>query len=324
MRSLLLKRMRLLRSSWKTFGAGVVVIALFGIAALALSFSFGSSRPTSFSPTANVLHVVAAENFWGSLVAQIGGSHVQVTSIVTDPNVDPHTYESNAQTARAFANADYVVLNGAGYDSWGEKLLGGNPSSHRVVLDVATLLGKKQGDNPHFWYDPAYVNQVASRMEHDLIALDPSNASYYEQQYQALRSALLPYQNRIVSIRQHFAGTNVAATEDIFSYFASAAGLNLISPTAFMQAIAEGNDPPSASVVLFQNQLASRQPAVLVYNQQTITPLTARMKKLATTEGISVVGVTETIQPPSASFQDWMNAQVLALQTALAASAPGK
>ena len=274
--------------------------------------------------TAGVLHVVAAENFWGSLVSQIGGSHVQVLSVVSDPNADPHEYESNTTDARAVATANYVIENGAGYDSWVDKLVGAGSSPNRKVLNVATLLGKKEGDNPHFWYNPAYVNQATAQMEQDLIALDPANASYYEAQYKTLQASLAPYQNRIATIKQQFGGTKVAATEDIFAYLADAAGLDLVSPPAFIQAVAEGNDPPASSVVEFENQLKGGGIAVLVYNEQTVTPLTENMKKLAADQGIPVIGVTETIQPPDVSFEDWMNAELIGLQNALNAKTLGQ
>jgi len=279
---------------------------------------------TARNSNKGVVQIVAGENFWGSLVSQIGGTRVSVLSIVSDPNADPHEYASNTTDARAFATADYVILNGAGYDSWGDKLVGANNNPNRKVFIVATLLGKKDGDNPHFWYNPAYLNEVVSQMERDLISIDPSNSSYYEQNYQALQASLASYQNRILNIKKQFGGTKVSATEDIFSYLADAAGLNLISPPAFIQAVAEGNDPPAQSVVQFENQLKSKEPQILVYNQQTVTPLTENMKKLAADEGIPVIGVTETIQPPDTSFQDWMNAELITLQNALNAKTLGQ
>lgn len=270
------------------------------------------------------LQVVAGENFWGSLVSQLGGSKVQVTSIVSDPNADPHEYESNTADARAVANANYVILNGAGYDSWGNKLLSASPNSSRKVLTVATLLGKKEGDNPHFWYNPSYVNRVVAQMERDLISLDPGDKAYFQQQYAALTSSLAGYQQRINSIKHQFGGTKVAATEDIFAYLAQAAGLNLVSPPAFTQAVAEGNDPPASSVVQFQQQLESGQVKVLVYNEQTVTPLTNSIKQLAAQQNIPIVGVTETVQPPDTTFQVWMNAELLNLENALNAQALGQ
>jgi zinc/manganese transport system substrate-binding protein len=270
------------------------------------------------------LQVVAAENFWGSLVLQLGGSKVHVLSIVSDPNADPHEYESNSADARAIATANYVILNGAGYDSWGNKLLSASPNSSRQVLTVATLLGKKNGDNPHFWYNPTYVNKVVAQMERNLISLDPSDKNYFEQQYASLQSSLAGYQGRIASIKHQFADTKVAATEDIFAYLAQAAGLNLISPPAFTQAVAEGNDPPTNSVVQFQQQLVSGQVKVLVYNAQTVTPLTNSIKQLAAEQNIPIVPVTETVQPPDTTFQVWMNAELIELENALNAKALGQ
>jgi len=270
------------------------------------------------------IQIVAAENFWGSLASQLGGSKVKVTSIVSDPNADPHEYEVNATDARDFANANYVILNGAGYDSWGDKLLSASPNSKRQVLNVASLLGKKNGDNPHFWYSPSYVNKVMAKIEQNLISISPANKTYFTQQYKSVTASLTGYQQRIATIKRQFGGTKVAATEDIFYYLASAAGLNLVSPPAFTQAVADGNDPPTDSVVQFQQQLESGQTKVLVYNEQTVTPLTTSMKTIAAEQNIPIVGVTETIQPPGTSFQVWMNAELLTLQNALNAQSLGQ
>ena len=244
-------------------------------------------------------------------------------SIVSDPNADPHEYESNTANARAIATADYIITNGAGYDDWADKLIGAGTKPDAKVLNVADLLGKKEGDNPHFWYSPDYVNQTVKQMESDLISLDPSNAADYEQNYATLQESLSQYQSRIGEIKQQFGGTHVAATESIFEYLANATGLDLISPPAFTHAVAEGNDPPAQSVVQFEAQLQSENVSVLVYNQQTVTPLTDNIKKLASDQGIPVIGITETIQPPDVSFQDWMNSELIALQNGLNAKALG-
>jgi zinc/manganese transport system substrate-binding protein len=300
------------------FFTPILVILIIGLIAL------GATHLHKTTSSSGRLQVVAGENFWGSLVSQLGGSKVHVLSIVSDPNADPHEYESNSSDARAIATANYVVLNGAGYDSWANKLLSASPNNNRKVLTVATLLGKKDGDNPHFWYNPAYVNTVVRQMEQNLISLDPSDRGYFQQQYTALQASLAGYQDRIASIKHQFGGTKVAATEDIFAYLAGAAGLNLVSPPAFTQAVAEGNDPPTNSVVEFQQQLQSGQVKVLVYNEQTVTPLTNSIKQLAAQQNIPIVGVTETVQPPDTTFQVWMNAELIDLENALNAQALGQ
>jgi zinc/manganese transport system substrate-binding protein len=309
----------LIKQNKRPWFISVCLIVL--IAAVTIGLVVGGHTSSSSN---GKIQVVAAENFWGSLVSQIGGNKVQVTSIISDPNADPHEYESNNATARAFATANYVILNGAGYDSWGDKLLSASPNSKRTVLNVASLLGKKAGDNPHMWYNPAYVNQVIAAMEANLVSINPSDKGYFQQQYAALQASLAGYQNRILTIKKQFAGTKVAATEDIFQYLAQAAGLNLVSPEPFIEAVAEGNDPPTSSVVQFQQQLQSGQVKVLVYNEQTVTPLTQSIKALAAAQNIPIVGITETIQPPDTSFQDWMNAELLNLQNALNAQALGQ
>src|SRR5437660_9151369 len=186
--------------------------------------------PATGAGSGQTLQVIAGENFWGSVAAQLGGSHVSVTSIVTNPSTDPHEYESSATDARAFATADYVVLNGAGYDDWGQKLLSANPGQNRKVLTVAELLNKKAGDNEHFWYNPDWVEKVADRITADYQALDATDAGYFSQKREALRIALKPYHDAIARIRAAHSAAPVGATESIFVYMGQALGLKLISP----------------------------------------------------------------------------------------------
>jgi zinc/manganese transport system substrate-binding protein len=268
--------------------------------------------------------VVAAENFWGSLISQLGGTHIHVFSIVSDPNADPHEYESNSADAQAIANASFVIVNGAGYDTWALSLIAADNNPNQKVLNVQELIGQSIGANPHFWYSPYYVNDTVKAMYLDLLSLDPANAAYYQQQYAALNASLGVYNERISEIRQLFAGTKVASTESIFEYLANATGLDLISPPAFMEAVAEGNDPSAQSVVQFEQQIQNGSVRVLVYNEQTVTPLTQSIKALAAQKEIPIVGVTETIQPPDVAFQTWMNAELLQLQNALNQQALGQ
>jgi zinc/manganese transport system substrate-binding protein len=292
-----------------------MVVALLTACAVALG-ACGSSKSAATTPK-KVLNVVAGENFWGSIVSQLAGRAATVTSVVSDPNADPHNYESSSDDARAFAGADYVLLNGAGYDSWADKLLAGNPSTKRKVTVVADLVGKKAGDNVHFWYNPDYVSKVVDRVEADLKALDPGDAGYFDGQRRAFDAAMSPVSSRLGAIRAKFSGTPVAATEAIFVYLAQYLGLHLISPAEFMNAVAEGNDPPAPSVAEFQDQLTKKQARVLVYNLQTSTAVTTNIKKLAAQAEIPTAAVTETIQPPDATFEQWFESELEQLQNAL-------
>jgi zinc/manganese transport system substrate-binding protein len=240
-----------------------------------------------------------------------------VLSIVTDPNADPHEYESNAADAIAIANARLVIVNGAGYDTWALQLISASNTPGQIVLNVQELINQTIGANPHFWYSPYYVNDTVNAMYNDLVSIDPTNTAYYTQQYSALNTSLAVYNGRIDQIEQQFGGTKVASTESIFVYLANATGLDLVSPPAFMQAVSEGNDPPAQSVVQFQNLITNGTVSVLVYNSQTITTETQSIEALAEQYGIPVVPITETVQPSTALFQNWMNSELIALQNAL-------
>lgn len=299
--------------------AAAIAVAM-AVAGCVIAGTSSCATATTAAGSGSAIRVVAAENFWGSLVTQLGGSRVSVTSVVTDPNTDPHDYQSSASTARAFAIAQYVIVNGAGYDGWAADLLSANPTNGRVVLTVAGLLGKHEGDNPHFWYSPAYVATVADRITRDLSAMDSGDARYFMQRRAAFETALQPYQARIASIKQRYSGRRIASTESIFVYMASALGLDLISPPEFMKAVAEGNDPPAGSVATFRQQLERHEATVLVYNRQTATDVTSTMRQLAARQHIPSVGVYETLQPPGVTFQDWMVTQLTDLESALAAT----
>jgi zinc/manganese transport system substrate-binding protein len=272
-------------------------------------------------PTPGVVNVVAGENFWGSIASQLGGSRVSVHAVVTDPNADPHEYESSTTDARDFAEADLVILNGAGYDDWGQKLLDANSSSHRTVLNIAQLLGRKPGDNPHFWYNPAYVLTVADKITAEYKAIDSSGSSYFDQQRSALTAAFKPYTDLLAQVKTKYAGAPIGSTESIFVYMAGALGLNLTSPPEFMNAVAEGTDPPASAVATFHDQVAGKKIKVLVYNIQASSALTASLKQLAQQQGIPLVGVTETLQPVGATFQAWQVTQLTTLEAALASAA---
>ena len=268
---------------------------------------------------AGQIHVVAAENFWGSIAAQVGGNRVQVTSIITNPATDPHDYEPNAQDARTIAGAQMVIVNGVGYDPWAPKLVAGNPVGGRVVLTVGNLVGVKPGGNPHRWYSPANVRQVANAIVADYTKLDPKDAAYFRAQRTTFETkGLAEYNTLIATIRRKYHGVAVGASESIFAPLAQALGLRLITPYAFLKAISEGTDPTAADKTTIDRQIAKKEIKVWVFNSQNSTPDVARLTEAARKRRIPVATITETMTPPTASFEQWQVRQLKALAAALA------
>jgi zinc/manganese transport system substrate-binding protein len=274
---------------------------------------------TSTTTTSGPIEVVAAENFWGSIASQVGGSHVHVTSIIADPNADPHDYEPTANDARKVADAKYVIVNGAGYDPWANKLLQTKATGERKSLNVGDLNGKKEGDNPHMWYNPDYVTAVANKIRDDLKAIDPTNASAFDESAQTfLTKGLQQYHDLIASIKAKYQGTPVGATESIFAYLAPSLGLNLITPDSYLKAVSEGQDISAADIATVNQQVTQKQIKVLIYNSQNTPPNIQSLIDLAKSNNISVATITETLIPATALFQDWQSTQLREIQQALA------
>ena len=294
-------------------------LAILVVLVAGLVITVGVAMAPSFPPplSEGPLAVVAAENFWGSIAAQLGGERVHVLSLVSDPNADPHEFESNTTDAVAIADARLVIENGAGYDTWFSHLVaaGGNPSQR--VVDVGSVVGVSAGGNPHFWYSLIYVNATAAAVYSALVGLDPGGQTYYAHQFAALNVSLSVLGGKLSRLHSEFPGAPVAATESIFVYLAASAGLDLVSPPEFMDAVSEGVEPPAQSVATFENQLTGGAVDVMAYNSQTQTPLTQQMQSLASSHGVPIVAITETIQPPDATYQAWMGAQLDSLSAAL-------
>lgn len=281
----------------------------------ALLVACDSARPVSRA--GDPIAVVAAENFYGDVVTQVGGSHVKVTSILSDPSVDPHLYESNVDNAKAVGAAGLVIKNGAGYDAFMDKLLSASPRQDRVVIDVAQLMGTPNDANPHVWYDPRTMPKFAQSLRDRLTQLDPSFKPDFDAGLEKFNNSLEPLQDRLVSMKAQRASARVLPTEPVFDYMATALGLEIVDRDgAFQKAVEEGNDPPAEAVARFRQQLASRTIKALIYNSQANTPITTQMQAIAKQNNVAIVGISET-EPPGKTYQQWMLGQLDELDRAL-------
>jgi zinc/manganese transport system substrate-binding protein len=287
----------------------VLVVAALGLG-LVLRGSPGSS-------SSRRVDVVAAENVYGNIVAQIGGSHVSVTSILHDPNADPHLYTASTRNALAVSQAAVVIQNGVGYDSFIQKLEAASPNSRRIVVTVAHVLGVDgAGANPHLWYDLPGLNRIAAAIAAALERADPAHRPAYLRGLHTFEDGLRPLVREVASIRSRHAGEPVAYTEPVPGYLLAAAGLRNLTPAAFARAIEDGSDPSPEAVAQMMGLMTGHRVRVLLYNSQTTSPITARIEAAARSAGIPVVGVSETL-PLGQTFQQWQLRQALALERAL-------
>jgi zinc/manganese transport system substrate-binding protein len=280
-----------------------------------------STTPAGSTPTAaasGVIDVVAGSNVWGDIAKQIGGEHVNVTSILSDPNADPHQYEADAKTGVAISKAQLVVENGLGYDDFMDKLLAASPTSNRTVLNAADVMKISGSDaNPHIWYDIAKIPDAASAIADQLGKLDPTDAAAFTTNAKTFTDSLTPITAAIDNIKVKYPGAPVGYTERVPGYLVEAAGLKLATPASFAQSIEDGNDPSVADNSAMDAALTSKAIKVLLFNGQVTSPATDAVKQLAQSSGVPVVGVTETLPPTDKDFQAWQLRQINEITTAL-------
>jgi zinc/manganese transport system substrate-binding protein len=265
------------------------------------------------------INVVASTNVYADVVSQLGGSHVKVTGLLSNPNADPHSYESSTTDAAAVARATLVVQNGIGYDDFMAKLEGASPNPMRAVIDVGKTLGYRDGDNPHLWYKPDTMPRIAPLIVAALSRQDSADKAAFEANLRTFQASLQPWLRQIAAIRKQYGGTAVAVTEPVFDYAAQAAGLKILTPYSFQAAIMGGTDPSPQDVQRQKALFSTKLIKAFFYNQQAVAPITVQLLSLAHANHIPVVGVYET-RPLNKTYQQWMMAEMGAVQLALGKS----
>lgn len=258
--------------------------------------------------------VVAAENFYGDIARQIGSATVQVTSILSNPDQDPHLFEASPSVARAIAAADVVAYNGVDYDPWMAKLLAAGARTQRVIV-VADLTGATPGSNPHLWYAPATIPAFARALAEQLTLADPAHAGAFNTGLQRVLASLQTLQDRVAALRRRYAGTPVTATEPVFGLMAQALGLDMRNER-FQLAVMNDTEPSASDVAAVEQDLRQRRVKLFIYNSQATDTAAKRLLTIARTAGVPVIGVTET-EPAGMDYQTWMMSQLDALDRAL-------
>jgi zinc/manganese transport system substrate-binding protein len=305
----------------------VLAVALPLAAAALLASACSSSSPSGAAgggsaAAASVTKITAtgAENEYADVISQVGGKYVQASSIMSNPNTDPHTFEASPAVGREISAAKLIVQNGVGYDGWATTIENADPSSSREVINVQQLLGLPDSTpNPHLWYKPSTMPAVANAIAADLGQTDPAHAAYYKANAASFIASLTAWNNAIAAFKSAHPNTPVATTEPVADYMLQAAGTDNLTPFTFQADIMNGTDPSPQDTALQTSLFTQHKVKVFLYNQQVTDSLTESFIKLANENGIPVVGVYETMPTPGFDYQSWMLAEVNALSKAVTA-----
>jgi zinc/manganese transport system substrate-binding protein len=298
--------------------SGVAVVAGLALGGLVVSACGSGSAAPASSSSSGVINAIGAENEYANVLGQIGGKYVHVSSILNNPNTDPHTYESSPGVAQEVSNAQLIVQNGVGYDTFMNRIESASPSSNRKVIVVQNVLGLPTNTpNPHLWYDTRTMPAVAAAMEADLSSLQPSHASYFHANLARFNTSLQPWLAAIASFKARYAGTTAATTEPVADYLLTAMGINNLTPFAFQADIMNGVDPTPQDITLENGFFTQHRVKVFCYNQQVVSNLTVSVRQRAQQNNVPIVGVYETMPTPGYDYQTWMLAEVHAIEKAI-------
>ncbi len=271
-------------------------------------------QPVSATP----VRAVGAESQYANVIAQIGGPYVSVQAIESSPAVDPHSFETSPAIARKLSQALLVVRNGLGYDSWAGKILKANPDPRRQTIVVQELLDLPRNTrNPHLWYKPQTMPQVASAVATALGKLEPAHQAYFQQQVRLFDTSLKPWYREIARFRTRYAHTPVAVTEPVADYLLTAMGCDIRTPWPLQAAIMNGTDPAPQDTSFQIRLLEKKAVRFMVYNRQVTSSLTRLFLEKARDSSVPVIGAYE-IMPAGYSYQKWMLAETAALYRAAA------
>jgi zinc/manganese transport system substrate-binding protein len=301
------------------FGVAMTVIAALGLASYGLfdatSASATAAKAKSACPAAPLPIVVSVDQ-WGDIVKQLAGDCGKVTTIFKSSSADPHDYEPKPADTAKFEGAKLVVVNGLDYDPWADKAVAALDSKPSVV-NGGKVIGLKNGDNPHIWYGPEFVDKIADATTKAMKNIQPKAATYLDQRNAAWHASMKPYEDEIAKIKPLASGKTYGATEGIFDYMAQALGLVDNTPSGFAKATANESDPGPGDVNDFQQSLTDHKIDVLVYNTQTEGSIPQQVRSTATDAKIPIVDVTESVPPKFDTFESWQLSQLKSLATAL-------
>ncbi|RDI17634.1 zinc/manganese transport system substrate-binding protein [Rhodococcus sp. AG1013] len=301
--------------------------AAIGVTLAAVTLTACGSSPGSDGQ----IRVVASTNVWGSVAQAVAGDRLEVTSIVTEPSADPHSYEASPADAAKISDASLVILNGGGYDQFVEDII--ESTGSKPTVDAFDLYEERTGPhatesdsehaghshgsvNEHVWYDIPTVSATANAIAAELGKLDPEGADVYTGNAEAFRAQLRQVSETSAGIAAAHRDAPVAQTEPIAHYLLQAAELKDLTPEAFTSAVENGTDPAPAAIAETRQLFTDKKVRVLVYNSQTEDKVTRNMRETAESAGIPVVEITETL-PEGTDFVQWQAQTAQSLADAL-------
>ncbi len=286
------------------------------------------------------LTIVSSTNVWGDVASSVGGDLVQVVSIIDSFSQDPHSYEASARDQLAVNDADLIVANGGGYDSFIDTLAEAAGNSNIIYAYLPEEgeeddhsaeeedHAKEEDDhdhdhdhdhghgNEHVWYDFHVVEDFASRLAEQLKTLDPGNSAQYTANLEEFLVGIESLEERAAAVASSVSDAKVISSEPVADYLLAELGLTNITPESFSQAIEEELDVSPADLLEIQNLISTNSVDLFVVNIQTGSVQIDALVELAEASGVTVIQVSELL-PEGLGYVAWMEQNISAIEAGL-------
>ncbi|MFD0704870.1 metal ABC transporter solute-binding protein, Zn/Mn family [Alloscardovia venturai] len=299
----------LIRRALATVAVGATLFSLAACGSHKQSTQAESKKTDTTTQTTHVqdpLNVVASVNQWGSLAAQIGGTHVKVTSIISGTNVEAHDFEANTADISTLSSAQVAVVNGANYDAWATKAL--RSVKNTTVVNAASIMGASEADNPHLWFSKDARKAVAESLKKTYSELLPASKDYFEKQFAAWQKSEDELNTKITDFKTKHKGKTYAATESVAYYLYSDLGLKDVTPEGYANARLNESEPTATDIQSFQTAIEEHKMSFIVNNTQEASDATNMITGIAGKSDVPVVDVSEQLPEKYTTLTQWITA----------------
>ena len=324
--------------TFKIMGAIVAAVTAVSLSGCASSAAEETQPESESKPT-----IVATTNVWADITGQVAGEFFDVTALISDPSIDPHSYEASAREQLAISEADLFVVNGGGYDDFALTLGSATETEIFNVYDVLEATELEGGDehagesadehagesadehagesadehgdehagehdgSDHMWYSLHAVEQTAISLALKLGELQPENAQYFADNADAFVSEIAVLEQKLETLSgmdgHYFEAHPLAAM-----LFADL-GFENLTPEGYAEAEEAGLEPSARILADSQALISSGQLQFLAVNAQGTSPVLESLKKLAEESGVPVLEFDELL-PEGSNYQEWMESKL--------------
>lgn len=292
--------------------SSIIRRAVAGVAAASMLVAVAACGTSKDNKTAGgegggTIEVVASINQWGSVAKDLGGSHVDVTNIMTKTNVEAHDYEPTSQDVAKFGTAKVAVVNGADYDPWASKAAS---ATKATLVTAAETAGIREGDNPHVWFSAKVRSNTADAITAAYQKADPSHKDDYAKLNKEWHAKEDQLESKIKETSAKTEGLPYAATESVAWYLADDLKMTDATPKGYAQASANESEPTPADIKDFQDTLKAGFIKMFVFNSQEANSTIDQITGAAKDANVPIVELAEQMPKQYTNLLDWMSALV--------------